>query len=193
MDTRKIFLTAILLVVVFFPQSSSAYEATKQSAFKLDDRTYLFLIEYEFGFLNADTWLPLAAVKVPSTQTITAGPSQISYYISGLAGTTTVDRSVTATNIPAWRSHSVVLSSAQVVDVADEKYYFVPKRERHTFTLVTILRADKPLPADTDRALKLQVTALPYTVEREDRPGRSTHLVSPQSLAGYRTPAPLLP
>lgn len=55
--------TVALLGILSIPQSTHAYKTTDQAAIRLSDTTTLYLISYEFGFLNRETNLPIAAFR----------------------------------------------------------------------------------------------------------------------------------
>jgi hypothetical protein len=169
MIKKNFFAVALLFCFALLPGVSQAYESTAQSAVALDARTFLYTVEYEFGFLNAEVWLPIGAARTDAS----SRQGLITYKLEGSDGTP----------YGAGESYAVVLSDAKVVD---GKYYYVPKGGRETFTLVTIVRTP-PLVLGDD--LALQVTALPYTLLKNGVEKKTSHLLDSVTLTGYRTPA----
>ncbi len=170
MIKKYLFATLVVLGYLILPDLTHAYEATKQSVVRLDDNTVLFMVEYEFGFLNAETWLPIGALRSDTARQ----SSLVSYVYEDAAGV----------NYDAGQSYAIVLSDAAVVD---NKYYYIPQGKRETFTLVTVLRS---APADAALAgTSLQVTSLPFFTQRSNRTQKVVQLVDAEILAGYRTPA----
>lgn len=59
------FFAAILFIS--FPSQSQAYEVTDRSMLRLSDTLTMYTLSFEFGFLNADAWMPLAASRTSDT------------------------------------------------------------------------------------------------------------------------------
>jgi hypothetical protein len=170
MIIKNFFMAAFVLGLILVPSAADAYESTKQSAVALDATTVLHTIEYEFGFLNADVWLPVRAVRTgaPTTET-----DLVSYRLETKAGEPYL----------GGQSYAVALSEAEVVD---NKYYFVPKGKRAKFTFVNIARTAS---ASDLADISSRVIALPYTLLKDGAEVKTTHLLAPDALSGYYTPA----
>lgn len=110
MQTKYLF-KAILLLAVFLvlPHTSSAYKVTDRQVTKLNDALTMYTISYEFGFLNADLWMPMLATEKQTTTNV---------------GYTT----------PGGKSKAIVLSTAAI----EGAMYYVPKGKRAEFTLVVL-------------------------------------------------------
>lgn len=65
MKTTHFFKASLVLAFAFFllPSHSQAYKVTDRSITKLSDTVTMYTIEFEFGFLNADMWMPIASSK----------------------------------------------------------------------------------------------------------------------------------
>lgn len=57
--------TAFLLTFlsIALPSQSQAYEVTDRHITRLSDTLTMYTLSYEFGFLNADTWMPIVASR----------------------------------------------------------------------------------------------------------------------------------
>jgi hypothetical protein len=53
----------LLLAGLVLPSLSHAYKVTDRQITKLSDTLTMYTLEFEFGFLNADMWMPLVASK----------------------------------------------------------------------------------------------------------------------------------
>ena len=65
----KAFAIFALLVFASLPTQSHAYEVTDRHMIRLSDTLTMYTLSYEFGFLNADAWMPLVASRT-STSTM---------------------------------------------------------------------------------------------------------------------------
>ncbi len=111
MQTKYFFRTFALLAFIFFilPAQSQAYGVTNTSVTKLSETTTMYTISYEFGFLNADFWMPIAASQ-------NTDGKQVGYKVGGA------------------KANAIVLSTADI----DGNMYFVPKGKKATFTLLVL-------------------------------------------------------
>jgi hypothetical protein len=99
-------------IFLLFPDQSHAYGVTDRSVTKLSDTLTMYTISYEFGFANADLWMPMLTTQKPADK-------KLSY--------------TTETG----KSQAVVLSDAKI----DGRMYFVPKGKKSTFTLLVLEEA----------------------------------------------------
>lgn len=65
------------LVMALLPNVTRAYEVTDRQMTRLSDTVTMYTLEFKFGFLNADMWMPMAASK-----TITEGNKTSSVILS---------------------------------------------------------------------------------------------------------------
>ncbi len=65
MKTTRFFASAILATFFFVtaPTLSHAYGVTDREITKLSPTLTMYTLEFEFGFLNAQMWMPMAASK----------------------------------------------------------------------------------------------------------------------------------
>lgn len=65
MQTKHFFRASLALAFIFilFPSQSHAYKVTDRHVTKLSDTLTMYTLTFEFGFLNADMWMPLASSK----------------------------------------------------------------------------------------------------------------------------------
>jgi hypothetical protein len=65
MKTSRFFATAFLATLFFVtaPSLSHAYGVTDRAITKLSPTLTMYTLEFEFGFLNAEMWMPMAASK----------------------------------------------------------------------------------------------------------------------------------
>ena len=101
-----VFATALLLAT---PQAH-AQKVIDTQVTRLSDTVTMYTLTYEFGFLNADLWMPL--------------------YASRKADSNTLGYQSAATN-----SSALVLSDATITN---QNMYYVPKGERATFKLMVL-------------------------------------------------------
>lgn len=106
---------------LLLPLVSFAYETTEQSAYRLSDTVALYTVSYEFGFLNADLWMPIQARQNIMDRSLRP---QISYSLYN----------ATDQLINDGTTYAIVLSDAEV----DGNYYYVPAGERAEFTLLVL-------------------------------------------------------
>ena len=60
---KNIFTVALLGFIILSPAVSQAYEVTDRQVTRLSDTLTMYTLEFKFGFLNADMWMPMAASK----------------------------------------------------------------------------------------------------------------------------------
>ena len=159
----KVGVCSLLLV---FATNTYAYETTGQAMYTLNDSLALYTVGYEFGFLNADLWMPITAVR--ENQTETTKPLVSYAFMTPQAET-------------AWSgvSHAIVVSDA----VVKNGYYFVPAGERANFTLLVLYQ---PV-GTTGESVSLQVTELAGLIKKDGELSRVQ--VTPEELEQYQTPA----
>jgi hypothetical protein len=79
MQTKHFFRASLALAFLFilFPNQSHAYGVTDRHITRLSDTLTMYTLTFEFGFLNADMWMPLA-----SSKTLKAGNQTASLVLS---------------------------------------------------------------------------------------------------------------
>jgi hypothetical protein len=137
----------VSLVAALFAISlpAAAYEVTSTSVHRLDDRTALFMISYEFGFLNRELAMPIHTKRDSAVTPVRVGYEFFdgSQVIASGAG-------------PA-----IVLTKDEDVTIAHDHYH-LPRGKNATFTLVGILRQPEP---NMMRGVQMRVTHLPFTLK----------------------------
>lgn len=108
-------LLALTFLFILLPTQSQAYGVTDTAVTRLTDTFIMYTISYEFGFTNADLWMPILSTQKPSD-------TKVNY------ATTT------------GKSEAIVLSTAAIVD----NMYFVPKGKKSTFTLLVLEETATP-------------------------------------------------
>ena len=153
----------IIVGISLCPSLTLAYEATKQRAYQLNDKTALFVIEYAFGTIKNDFYLPL----IPQSElTHTDLTNRLGYVILK-------DGKI----LPQAKVNTVILSPAPVVG----DMYKIGAGQQATFTLVVSLETH---PDERDAEYALQVTSLPYYVGAD----RQRRITNTTLLQNYRTP-----
>ncbi len=168
---KKYFLhSALVLGVLFaFPNDGQAFKVLDESTYRLDAHTALFTITYEFGFLNADLWMPMGAGEK------SGGTSdfRLMYEITDASGTP-----IETTNA------GVVLSDATLEENGDDAYrYAVSKTDRASFMLIGLITSQSPLPSGTT----LKVTSLPFVLLKDGESKPAGQFVDPSILSEYKT------
>lgn len=170
---KSIFYVVICgFVLALAPVGAEAYKSTKQTATRVNDTTVLYTIDYDFGFLNADVWLPIVSRRDANTSTST---TLLTYELR--------TPSVTYTEGTAY---SLVLSKAAI----QNNRYYIPKGERAKFSLVTLLKNPIGNTVAGD-SVSLQVTSLMHALRTDDK----TFLrnLDSETLKAYVTPAVVIP
>ncbi len=168
---KKYFLhSAFVLGILFtFPNEGHAFKVLDESTYRLDAHTALFTITYEFGFLNADLWMPMGAEEK------SGGTSdfRLIYEITDESGTP-----IETTN------DGVVLSDATLEENGDDEYrYAVPKADRASFMLIGLVTSQNPLPSGTT----LKVTSLPFVLLKDGERKPTGQVVEQSVLSEYKT------
>ncbi len=166
----KLFIGVFVLALII-PSSASAYFTTAQSATKLNERTILYTVTYQFGFAGRELYMPIVSERdLVASSTV----FKLGYEIQDNDKKTSVGK-----------SRSIVLSNDEDVQIKDGQYY-LPLTKSAEFTLVTLLTiSDEELAADLD--LSLLVTNLPFQMVKAGSP-IPAHL-NPSELQYYHTPA----
>ncbi|HEY0964401.1 MAG TPA: hypothetical protein VGE31_01255, partial [Candidatus Paceibacterota bacterium] len=60
---KNIITLALFSFALIIPQASQAYEVIDRDVTRLSDTLTMYTLEYKFGFLNADMWMPMMASK----------------------------------------------------------------------------------------------------------------------------------
>lgn len=65
MQTKHFFRTSLALafLLILFPSQSQAYGVTGRQVTQLTPTLTMYTLDFQFGFLNADMWMPLASSK----------------------------------------------------------------------------------------------------------------------------------
>lgn len=164
---RTTILSALLFGAFLIPGLASAFESTGNNiAYQVTDDTYLFTIEYEFGYLNAEAYLPISA-QYDAGETMTEIPA-LFYILEGTNGE----------RITNGQFASVVLSDAEVRG----DYYYIKEGERETFTLLVLYRVGADTPTAEPQALS--VTALGNVVDTDEK--QSFIPATDEQLSGYQ-------
>jgi hypothetical protein len=111
MKTTRFFVTTVFVsaFMLLTPQAH-AQKVVDTKVTRLSDTITMYTLTYEFGFLNADLWMPL--------------------YASRKADTNSLGYQSAATN-----SSALVLSDATITK---QNMYYVPKGKRATFKLMVL-------------------------------------------------------
>ncbi len=155
-----------LLFVSLFPGSAAAYGTSAQIAHRLDDTHTLYIISYDFGFLNRVTDLPIMALR----DTLSDNKAAVLYDLidaDGQAGT-------------LGTTYGLVVSDRPI---ADNRYH-LDKGKAGKFNLVVIHEHA----ARTISPLALKINHLPMTLTNDDGQEKAFTL-SEAELAEYVTPA----
>ncbi len=167
---KKYFLHSILALGVLFafPSDGHAFKVLDESTYRLDAHTALFTITYEFGFLNADLWMPMGAREGG-----TASDFHVTYEITDASGAP-----IQTTNA------GVVLSGTTLEENGDDEYrYAVSKADRATFMLIGLVTSQSPLP----RGATLKVTSLPFVLLKDGESKPTGQVVDQSVLSEYKT------
>jgi len=151
--------TALILVTPF---TTYAYKTTGQSVTKINDSYALFTIDYTFGFLNRETYLPIVASRGK-----TAATNDLEYEILGTDNQILKGGVVTA----------LILSGTTI----EKNQYYLPKGKNGSFKLVVLLRLDETL----SQRPALQITDIPLVLEKDSKKTLTTFPT--ESFATYRT------
>jgi hypothetical protein len=160
---QRIFLLFLGAVFFLAPGLTQAFEATDSAAYQITADTYLFMIQYEFGYLNAEAQLPVYAT--PGTITDSVMP-HVSYELYDEDDTVVV----------GGQTVGIVLSGAE----KQGNFYLTKPATRETFTLLVLHRRDGASVAPSE----LRVTSLGNVVDTGEQ--TSYLAVNDDQLAGYR-------
>lgn len=164
----KLFGLGLLICILFLPQSSSAYGVIDETAQIVNKNTVLYTITYKFGFLNRETYLPIATVRA------TLDDKRSSYAVGyeilndgeyyGLGNTV-----------------SLVLSEAKIKN----NLYYIPEGKSGEFKLVTLLYLPEGVNA-SDFVMK--INRLPLILD--DDGDKTAVLVEGEKLLSFITQTP---
>lgn len=144
----------LFIISLFLPQSSSAYETTKQSALRINDNTILYTITYRFGFLNREVYMPIGAVRGLENDS----PSPyLGYDILDNGKATSTGK-----------TSALVLSNASIKN----NQYFLPEGKAADFTLVTIVTLPKEM-SEEGKNMALKINHLPFIMVKDKSAGRT--------------------
>jgi hypothetical protein len=144
---KSIGIALIILGIGLVPGVSLAFKVTDAQAYRLDAHTALFTLSYEYGFLNADLWMPMQAGERGGEKDF-----RVRYELTDGEGDTLL-----TTNA------GVVLSSETLERFNDTHRYYVPRSERGNFMLIALVNSATPL----EEGATLTVSALPFIIDRE--------------------------
>jgi len=137
---KTIFLSVVIALcfISLTPESAQASKETGASAFRVSDTQVLFLLKFDFGFLNRAAALSyLTNLESVSTPTLT-------YSVTG-------DK----TNDTLLESVGILLGENTTVE---NRFHLIPYGETENFTLLAIAT----IPKSQDSTYTLTVTGLPY-------------------------------
>ncbi len=154
------------LLIVFVPQSSSAYFTTAQSAQKINEHTALFAIEYAFGLKNEDIYMPILTQRG-----LPWGDKKHTIGYTLRDGNSTV--------VTQGESYGLAVSNAPIVG----DMYKLEKGKAQKMTLYIILNTATTTP--TSR-YALQVDQLPFYVDT-GKTNFETRQLNPSELQYYVT------
>ena len=159
---KKIFLVAIIALFIT-PQAVDAYTSTSQKAYRVNDTTALYYIDFVFGHNDHPIEIPVLAKR---NQKHGEGTKTLGYSL--------LKNGLKAKNIGTTRA--VVISNGTKISNAR---YQVPQGEAKKFTLAVILNTK----TDLDKAdYSILVTDLPFML------GNQELRLNPSELQYYRTP-----
>lgn len=74
MQTKYFFRTTFFLafVLALIPVQSQAYGVTGKQVTELTPNLTMYTLDFEFGFINADMWMPIAASKITKEDNVTS-------------------------------------------------------------------------------------------------------------------------
>jgi hypothetical protein len=139
---RFIILSAVIVCSFFFGSQAHAYYTTNQNAVVLDTHSVLFTIEYAFGNMKHDIYMPILAYNTTAT-TDTA----VSYEILDTKG-----------NIVSGKVSGIVLSATSMKN----GMYIAPKGHKKSFTLAVIFT---PTDTTSKNEYRLHITHLPFNFD----------------------------
>jgi len=166
---KKFLVVSVLALVVLFPESSSAYKTTEQTAVRLNENTILYTISYRFNFLNRDTYMPIMTKR--ETENFTSSP-YLSYQI--FDGEEVFNEG----DVKA-----LVLSKTKI----DNSHYFSRAGITTDFMLVAILTLPQSV-VNEGGDFSLKVKSLPIKTEIESE-NEEKNEVTQVDLSEYITPS----
>lgn len=153
-----------LFMILAVPQATHAYKTTDQAAIRLSDTTTLYLISYEFGFLNREANLPIAAYR----DNLSDNKAAVQYNVIDEAGNINISGT----------TYGLVVSDRSIVD---DKYHLDEGRAGK-FTLIVI----RTNPAREITPLAVSITNLPMVLVDDGQ--EDDFALATTELKPYRTP-----
>jgi len=151
-------------IIIASPLAAQAYGTSAQTALRLSDTHSLYMISYDFGFLNRKTDLPIAAMR----DSLSDNKSVVRYDLVNEQGVV----STTGT------TYALIVSDRPIID----NKYHLDEGRAGKFTLVVIARHDVPTVENT----ALQITHLPMILT--DNGKEKEFILAPSELTDYKTP-----
>jgi hypothetical protein len=163
---KKICFT-LFLGMVFFGggMSAEAYGVLDESAVRLDASRVLYVMTFEFGFLNAETYMPMNTFRTGRPGNAS---TSIQYSLVSEDGTV-FDEGIT---------RAVVLSSTAL----REGEYFSPYGKKATFTLLALIDMGER----AGENVRVDIDSIPLTIVRKNST-RESMFLSGEELKGFET------
>ncbi len=168
-NIRNYLAIGLFAAMLVLPQSSSAYEATEQTAVRINENTVLYTITYKFGFLNRETYMPIGVERGLENG---SSSSCVGYDILN-QGQIYKDGKVNA----------LVLSNIKIKD----NQYYLPEGKAGYFTLVALVT----VPNDgmvAKENLNLKINHLPFTMVKTESNKKTEVYLNADELKGYVSP-----
>ncbi|MDA8596993.1 hypothetical protein N9L26_01510 [Candidatus Pacebacteria bacterium] len=138
---KRYFFSVAFFVFLGTPGSIAAFDVTGTSAYQLNENTYLYTIEFEYGYLNAEAWLPIFPSR--SEQVTTAPALSYNLYSAG-------EQAV-------GEAQGIVLSDTKIKN----NRYHIAKNKRETFTLVVVYESESEIKPE------LHVTEFSHVIQKD--------------------------
>lgn len=152
----------VAVTALVIPASTQAYSTTGQLVKRINDDHALFIVAYDFGFLNRATYLPIVASRGTTT-----AAHDVEFTIQEKSGSVINEGTVTA----------LVLSNATIKDGR----YYLAAGEAAEFALVGIMRLDNSVKKNP----ALAINDIPLIIVKD---GKSASMqFPPGTFANYKT------
>ncbi len=146
---------------------AEAYGVLNEKVVRLDQSRVLYVMTFEFGFLNAETYMPMSTFRTDRSGNAS---TSIQYSLVGDDGTV-FEESI---------ARAVVVSSTTVR--RDE--FFSPYGKKATYTLLTLV----DMPRTTGESVRVKIESIPLTIVRKNSV-RESMFLSGEELRGFETSA----